>query len=282
VWFGNPILYSFIYLEKGLIMRFSRIFSFLTIFVSSMTYAQTNALVVFRHAEDFKGGSENWEKDCSAQITAEESQNLGISCDGKKWQYNSFRDPEVQPVSIPWRRLSPAGRTQAQKIADRLPAWLDANGYSPVNRVVTKDPRPYDHTTTNPFQTVAPLVLTLDTDERDYLPGRNFVRLKFLMDVSNDELTKGALFDGTEFSTVLSWDAEGLWGKTCCDNNGESYYPSKMLSSSIFSRLLTDDDILYIESETGKPHKAKEIYILVYDEELKKFVVDDIVDLDEM
>lgn len=264
-------------------MRFITKLALLTIFFSSVTYAQTNgqtnALIIFRHGQDL--ADDNWQKDCSTQLTAEEAKKYGITCDKEKWKYNNFRDPEAQPVLIPWRRLSgngslsENGKMQAQKIADQLPAWLYKNGYSPINRVITKDPRSYDHTTTNPFQTVAPLVLTLDKDERNYLPGRDFVRLKFLMNMSNDELIQPALFNGTEFSSVLCWDAEGLWGK----KNGD--YPATMTSDSIFSRLLTQKSIDDVNN-LGKPHKAKEIYILVYDKELKKFTVDHVLDLDDM
>ncbi len=276
-------------------MRFITKLALLTIFISSVTYAQTNgetnvtgqinALIIFRHAQDLD--DDKWQKDCSTQLTADEAKKYGITCDKEKWKY-SFRDPEAKPVLIPWRRLVykddtkdkdgnilKNGITQAQKIADKLPGWLYQHGYSPVNRVITKDPRPYDHTTTNPFQTVAPLVLTLDKDERNYLPGRDFVRLKFLMNMSDNELIQPALFNGTEFSSVLCWDAEGLWGKV----DGE--YPATMTSDSIFSRLLTQQSIDDVNN-LGKPHKAKEIYILVYDKELQKFTVDYVLDLDDM
>ncbi len=276
-------------------MIFIRTLAFLTIFISSATYAQTNeqtnangqtnALIIFRHAQDL--ANDKWQKNCSMQLTAEEAKKYGITCDKEKWKYNNFRDPQAQPVLIPWRRLLnnddtndkygnklKNGITQAQKIADQLPAWLNANGYSPINRVITKDPRPYD-STSNPFQTVAPLVLTLDKDERNYSSERGYVRLKFFKDMSDDEVTQSALFDGTEFSSVLCWDAEGLWGKKDGD------YPATMLSDSILGRLLTEESIEDINN-LGKPGKAKEIYILVYDKELKKFTVDHVLDLDDM
>jgi len=221
------------------------------------------AFVLLRHGQDFrkkKGVKEPslWEYSCK-----EHNEDGAAICSKKdRWNYY-FEDPKAAKVQIRVRRLNEDGRRQSYELKAALPRWLDENGYAPISRVETKDPRQpngNEGRTQNPFQTVYPMVKELEKDNKEL----SYIRLKFMVGTPpDDELTYDALKDNRgDYSTVLCWDCQGLWGEKV-----DGKWPSKAADGSILKRLVDDQVSTW-------PLKCDDIYILTYNSTTSKFTVE--------
>lgn len=180
--------------------------------------------------------------------------------------------------------LSPEGEAQAEFLGKNL-TWLvkELNGV-PITRVITKRPDMKNpdgsNPTPNPFDTIFPflkysgfkgeLILIDPGVDKAINPLVDKGLATMLPDFEAQPPNTGSLLNGTG-STLVCWDAEGLWGKDETVVNGESYRTwsennilNKLATPAIDDHLMGDrPDLSAHEFAEGKgvPGKAARIYV---------------------
>lgn len=166
------------------------------------TTGQIPAVIVFRHGCD--GGSSD-----PYRITF--PNNIAISYSGK------YRNIDGQIVTIANDWLGKLGHQQAEALGAKanLPSWFISK-YCPVSRVITENPGDGTHGTPNPLNTARPFMVGM-ADQIPNLPGGKLKLNMYDNDSfeSLESVFKGdALLRDGNFSTVISWEAMGMWRKS--------------------------------------------------------------------
>lgn len=188
-------------------------------------------LVVLRHADDYND-SADWDRNPPAYLL-----------------------PNGETITIPWIRLNPDGLARARLIGEHFEDWLTAGtgmGGAPLGHVITRDPRPLDNSTTNPFSTIWP---TIDRAVNPYVTALP-VGVRWFTDVQaliGDVKARGsqALFPASGHSTLVCMTWQSMWG---FDNNGvDTFDPGLFLGS-------VAPDPAFMR-DLGKPTKAERVYV---------------------
>lgn len=201
------------------------------------TNGQIPAVIVFRHGCD--GGSSN-----PYRFTFPD--NIDISYKGK---YNNING-QVVTIANDW--LGKLGHHQADTLGatGSLPSWFISR-FCPVSRVITENPGDGQNGTPNPLNTVRPFIANI-ADRIPKLPGGK-LKLDMYDNVQFDSLKD--VFKGSEllkdgnYSTVISWEAMGMWRLSSGD----------YVSNSILGVLAKDNENLMIKKNS--PQKGQTIYV---------------------
>ena len=204
------------------------------------------AVIIFRHAKDidppFKAGEE---------ITFDDSISI------TKYDKNGNPTPYPNKVTVVNRRLSIEGLNRAQAIKDYLQSNLINNKYCSISKVITEHPGTQESGTSNPLETVKPLVEKLGKDRA----------LKLLLLESNKYEPNKAVFNGNALleeghSTVISWEGTGMWWK---DQDHKPAFDANSLLGSLAKNL---DDLGKDRRSGGngchnpnEPQKGTTIYV---------------------
>ena len=130
------------------------------------------------------------------------------------------------------------------------PTWLN-NKYAPVSRIVTENPGDGTHGTPNPLDTVTPFMKGMESQIAS-LPGG---KLKLCMYDNTSFEANAAIFKGSSllqdgnYSTVISWEAMGMWRKS------EGDY----VTDSILGTLVKDNTNPMVVKHS--PRKGQTVYI---------------------
>jgi len=229
------------------------------------------AVVVVRHGEDLSAWATT-----RAQVnpawTDGAAGNPALPAVAPGWP--NYALPNGTTITLQQHGLSPAGETQARFLGRNLPVIVAAFGCAEISRVVTK--RPYGlneknkAVTPNPFDTLYPFISSeaFKAKGGDVVlinPGKgaNPILDEGLVKMLNpDAAPKDSILEGTSGSTVLCWDAEGLWG----EKNAEDARPfDKNSILSIMAGPALGAYIRRMDAELGGgcPGKAARIYVFV-------------------
>ena len=218
---------------KKLTLKFSAMKQFIIylathLFFINMLCAQSETLIVFRHADDFNS-FDDW--------------NIGPY---------SYTLPDNSSVELPWIRLNVAGLERADLIGQNFATWLsnDLNAL-PLGHVITRDPVSTE-STQNPFSTIWP---TIDQSVNTYVTDLPvsvtlFNDLNTILDDIDNNGTS-ALFPEQNYSTLVCMTWQNLWG---FDNNGTDTFDPGLFLGSIAPTTSFIDNL-------GKPSKAERMYV---------------------
>jgi len=176
----------------------------------------SNALIVVRHGQDLDA---DW-------ITSRTDGRLAgwLKTVNPGWPAYTLPDSSVKNIfqhglsNVPQKSVPEAGDDQAVKFGSALAPFVSANGYAPIALVITKNPfmkipdapSTADNPTPNPFDTVYP-----------FMKGAAGVKLKLIdpgsygkqmIDPGLQSMIDDRTIVPSSGSTLLCWDAEGLWG----------------------------------------------------------------------
>lgn len=190
------------------------------------------AIIVFRHGQDLPKG-----------ITWPQKSNLiGIQ--------NTYTLPSGKKVTPPHHGLSKEGFYVGYLLGVILPQWIEEHNYYPVNRVITKNPEGFNSegglVSPNPFETVFPFI-HFNQIKDVIFPKKDAIGLEQL--VQNKSLLK----DQTS-STLICWDAEGLWGPKV--GEGEDRHRVEVPEENSLLRSLAKKNY----KELTSPKKGSTIY----------------------
>jgi len=198
------------------------------LFFINMLCAQSETLIVFRHADDFNSSGD--------------------------WDFGpySYTLPDNSSVELPWIRLNEAGLERADLIGQNFTTWLsnDLNAL-PLGHVITRDPVSTE-STQNPFSTIWP---TIDQSVNTYVTDLPVSVTLFndlntiLDDINNNGMS--ALFPQQNYSTLVCMTWQNLWG---FDNNGTDTFDPGLFLGSIAPTTAFIDNL-------GKPSKAERMYV---------------------
>lgn len=228
--------------------------------LSAQAQSPPKAVVVVRHGEDL-----------STWTTTREAQTAEWLQVAPNWP--TYALPNGSTVTVQLHGLSPRGEAQAKFLGKSLPVIVTALGCAPITRVVTKRPSGVNENgsgvTPNPFDTVYPLIDSVDFKARggsvvliNPQKKNNPIVDAELMKMLDPEATAGdSILEGTSGSTVLCWDAEGLWG----ENSGGSRPFDKNGILSIMSGPAIGAYLRRMDTELGGgcPGKAARVYVFV-------------------
>jgi hypothetical protein len=198
------------------------------LFFINMLCAQSETLIVFRHADDFNSSGD--------------------------WDFGpySYMLPDNSSVELPWIRLNEAGLERADLIGQNFTTWLsnDLNAL-PLGHVITRDPVSTE-STQNPFSTIWP---TIDQSVNTYVTDLPVSVTLFndlntiLDDINNNGMS--ALFPQQNYSTLVCMTWQNLWG---FDNNGTDTFDPGLFLGSIAPTTAFIDNL-------GKPSKGERMYV---------------------
>lgn len=175
----------------------------------------TPAIIILRHATDIND-PKDW---------------LKCKNDKDPQGWCRFPLPDGNIVRYPWSRLNTNGKIIKEVIAKVLPDWINnlkINGENiyPVSRIVTKNPQNYEKTQ-NPFETIYPFVQEIGKNEKSRVNGRP-VKVKLWDDPYSSKFNEAYLLKDGPFSTVICWDAEGLFADKIKCEDAKRLYPEKI------------------------------------------------------
>jgi hypothetical protein len=176
----------------------------------------SNALIVVRHGQDLDG---EW-------VTSRNDSRIAgwVKTVNPGWPVYTLPDGSVKNIfqhglsNVPQKPGLEAGEDQVTKFGPALAPFVSANGYAPIGLVITKNPfmkipgapPTADNPTPNPFDTVYP-----------FIKGAAAVKLKLIdpgaygkqmIDPGLQSMIDDRTIVPSNGSTLLCWDAEGLWG----------------------------------------------------------------------
>ncbi|MFZ4776108.1 MAG: hypothetical protein ACOYM3_12125 [Terrimicrobiaceae bacterium] len=227
------------------------------------------AIVVVRHGEDL---------DNNKWILAAQKGKLPAPWSKIAPSWPTYSTP-IGEVTVSAHRLNAEGEEQAVFLRDHLPGMLASMGYAPITRVITKKPDGTDPDgkwpTSNPFDTIYPylnrapggfkdeLILIKSKKESNPLLDQGLVDL-----LPNEFLTppkmSNTMLPATG-STLLCWDAEGLWGL----NKTVDQVKSRPFDENCILRMLGGRSIGDFfktrpqEAGGGCPGKAARVYVFM-------------------
>ena len=156
----------------------------------------------------------------------------------------SYTLPNGKNVNVPHHGLKQDGIDRANLLSTIIPKWLSDNGYSPIARVITKDPTSLDYTP-NPFETIYPTIKQSSINDVVLLQSLSDIQKS----ISNNQISS------SEGSTIICWDVEGMWSpKDSSGNHTENPLPNSilgMLSSSQISTYPVKAGTLYTFVDTS-------------------------------
>lgn len=174
-----------------------------------------NALVVIRHGQDLNN---NW-------VTSPDDKRIAnwMKTVNSKWPAYTLPDSSVKSVfqhglsDVSQGKDLEAGEDQARKFGSAFAPFVAARGYAPINLVITKNPfmkipdapSGADSPTPNPFDTVYPFVKGATVTLKLIDPGPYE---KQMVDPGLESMIDDRSIIPSNGSTLLCWDAEGLWG----------------------------------------------------------------------
>jgi hypothetical protein len=244
------------------------------------TMTLTNSLIVIRHGEDLNEGWVNKSDPDNSQlanwkITApewpdyqvkhtvvDEKGNVASTASSLTVFQHGLSD--VPQENKDGTKKEFAGEIQAKCLGVNLAKCLEDNGYAKVTKVVTKNPSVKNpnqkEPTPNPFDTVYPFI---NGDFKD--AGSNKVLLinpdnSNLIDpglasmIGKDESDAGSLYNFNGGSTLLCWDAEGLWGEKV---KKKRPYDHSSILGKISEKYLNSS---YSLEHEAAPAKGKTVY----------------------
>ena len=211
------------------------------------------AIIIFRHGQDLKNG---------VPFNPGEEIDFGTSITITEYDKDGNPSPHSNKVQVPNRRL-------AQKGID-LQSNLMKDKYCAISKVITEHPGTQENGTSNPLETVKPLVEKLGTEGP----------LKLLLLKSNTYESNKAVFNGKALldegaSTVISWEGTGMWWK---DQDHKPAFDKDSLLGSLAKNL----DDLGKDRTTAKrpcdnpnePIKGTTIYVYTNMDDNGKFDVE--------
>jgi len=175
----------------------------------------TNALVVIRHAQDLD----------DAWVTSPSDNRIQnwMNTVNSHWPSYTLPDGSVQKIfqhglsNKPQKSGLEAGEDQAVKFAAALASFMSNSGYAPIGLVITKNPFKLipdappnaNSPTPNPFDTVYPFTKKATVTLKLIDPGSYG---KQMIDPGLQSMIDDRSIVPSNGSTLLCWDAEGLWG----------------------------------------------------------------------
>lgn len=177
----------------------------------------SNALIVIRHGQDLDN---DW-------VTSRTDSRLSgwLKSVNPSWPAYTLPDSSVKTIfqhglsDVPQKQGLEAGDDQATKFGSALAPFVSAKGYAPIGLVITKNPfmkipdapSTADYPTPNPFDTVYPFVKGAGAAVKLKLidPGSYG---KQMIDPGLQSMIDDGTIVPSNGSTLLCWDAEGLWG----------------------------------------------------------------------
>ena len=175
----------------------------------------TNALIVIRHGQDLDG---EW-------ITSRSDPRLAgwVKTVNPNWPAYTLPDSSVKNIfqhglsNVPQKQGLEAGDDQVTKFGSALAPFVAGKGYAPIGLVITKNPfmkipgapPASDNPTPNPFDTVYPFVKGAAAKLKLIDPGPYGQQM---IDPGLQSMIDDRTIVPSNGSTLLCWDAEGLWG----------------------------------------------------------------------
>lgn len=175
----------------------------------------SNALVVVRHGQDLD----------AAWVTLRSDPRLSgwLKTVNPSWPAYTLPDSSVKSIfqhglsDVSQKPGLEAGDDQAVKFGAALAPFVSAKGYAPIGLVVTKNPfmkipgapSTADNPTPNPFDTVYPFMKGTAVKLKLIDPGPYG---KQMIDPGLETMIDQGTIVPSNGSTLLCWDAEGLWG----------------------------------------------------------------------
>jgi hypothetical protein len=177
----------------------------------------SNALIVIRHGQDLDG---EWATPATPHTDPRISGWIGKV--NANWPAYTLQDGVKNVFQhglsyTPQKGVSEAGEDQARNFGSAFAPFVSANSYAPVGLVITKNPfmkipgapPSADNPTPNPFDTVYPFTKTATVKLKLIDPGQYG---KQMVDPGLQSMIDDKTIIPSNGSTLLCWDAEGLWG----------------------------------------------------------------------
>jgi hypothetical protein len=229
-----------------------------------------NALIIIRHGQDIK---DSW-------VDSSHDPRIAnwISTVNSDWRNydidNTVLDVNSQPRSetnvapnlhgltdTPRKSYLEAGEKQAENLRDALDSWRADEGYAAINSAITKypagkipkAPAGKDSPTPNPFDTIYPYLSKHPTKLTLIEPGNYHEQI---IDPALETMIENSTLYPTNGSTLLCWDAEGLWGPDK-DSEGIRIYNSNSILAKVSAHYLGDYKLI----KDYSPEKGKTVFV---------------------
>ena len=176
----------------------------------------SNALIVVRHGQDLNG---EW-------VTSRNDPRISgwVKTVNPSWPAYTLQDSSVKNIfqhglsDVPQSPGLEAGDDQVTKFGSALAPFVSDKGYAPIGLVITKNPfmkipgAPLgsDDPTPNPFDTVYPFVKGASAVTLQLIDPSPYGQQ--MIDQGLEQMIDDRTIVPSNGSTLLCWDAEGLWG----------------------------------------------------------------------